>query len=176
MPPSVTLPPERPLALFGLAITGVLASAGLGAVTNSINAWVSPDYFRAVLGWQRVADVWQASIAQGIFEGLCFGVCFSVLFTAGVGIITPATCSYWLGFRYLLGVVAGGAGRLGDWRSGRGGAGGLESGVLSEDVAAPPEFAARLPFAWVGGSIWGVERRAGVFGRRPGLFVRTGCG
>ena len=32
----------RPLALVGLAITGVVAGGVLGAVTNAINGWVSP--------------------------------------------------------------------------------------------------------------------------------------
>jgi hypothetical protein len=58
------------LALVGLAVTGILAGAGLGALTNGINGWVSPLDFRNILRWHDVDDVWRASIAQGIFERL----------------------------------------------------------------------------------------------------------
>ncbi len=37
--------PVRPVALFGVALTGVFASAALGAVTNAINGWARPFYF-----------------------------------------------------------------------------------------------------------------------------------
>src|SRR5690349_6200143 len=97
----------RPLTLFGVAITGVFASACLGAVTNAVNGLVSPGYFVTILGWRDVEDVWRASIAQGIFEGLLFGVFFSLVFTAGVGIITRGSCSYGFATRHLLGIVVG---------------------------------------------------------------------
>jgi len=45
---------HRPLALIGLAVTGILIGAALGALTNSINGLVSPLYFRNVLGWQDI--------------------------------------------------------------------------------------------------------------------------
>src|SRR5262245_22171910 len=86
---------SRPLTLFAVMITGVFASAALGAITNSVNGEVSPRYFVTVLGWRGVEDVWRASVAQGIMEGLLFGVFFSVVFTAGVGILTSACCRYW---------------------------------------------------------------------------------
>ena len=37
--------PHRPFALIGLAVTGVLAGAVFGTLTNSINGLVSPLYF-----------------------------------------------------------------------------------------------------------------------------------
>src|SRR4051794_5534138 len=87
---------SRPLDLAAIAITGVLAGGLLGATTNAINGRVSPLYFVTILGWRDVADVWRASIAQGVFEGLLFGTFFSVLFTAATGLITGAACP--LGF------------------------------------------------------------------------------
>ena len=95
------VPPARPLALFGIAVTGLFASASLGAVTNAVNGWVSPLYFVTILGWQGVEDVWRASIAQGLFEGLCFGAFFSLVFASGVGIITRASSSYGFAARHL---------------------------------------------------------------------------
>ncbi len=47
---------HRPFALVRLAITGVLAGAALGALTNSINGLVSPLYFRNILHWHDVDE------------------------------------------------------------------------------------------------------------------------
>src|SRR5262245_25501024 len=105
-----TSPIERQpsfLTLFAVAVTGVLASAALGAGTNAINGWVSPRYFVTILHWHGVEDVWRASIAQGLFEGLCFGVFFSLLFTTLTGLVTRACCSYGFAARHLLGILAG---------------------------------------------------------------------
>ena len=83
-------PETRPVTLFAIAVTGVLASAFLGGSTNAINGLVSPRYFVTIMGWNDVTDVWRASIAQGLFEGFCFGLFFTLLFTVGTGIITGA--------------------------------------------------------------------------------------
>jgi hypothetical protein len=150
--------PARPLTLFGIAVTGVFASACLGAITNAVNGWVSPLYFVTILGWHGVEDVWRASIAQGIFEGLLFGVFFSLVFTAGAGVITRASCSYGFAVRHLLGIVAG---AFVCWLIGGVAAMGLAS--LSTEfyrrtfIGVPEEFGPMLAYAWVGGSIWGVE-------------------
>ena len=100
-------PRSRPLALAGIAISGVFASGILGATTNAVNGHVSPLYFVTILGWADVADVWRASIAQGAFEGLLYGVFFSLLFTTAVGIITGAECPYGFALQHLLGIMAG---------------------------------------------------------------------
>lgn len=148
----------RPLTLFGVAVSGVFASAALGAVTNAVNGWVSPLYFVTILRWHGVEDVWRASIAQGIFEGLCFGVFFALVFTAGVGVITRASCSYGFAVRHLLGIVAG---ALVCWAIGGVAAMGLAS--LSPEfyrrafIGVPEETGPMLAYAWVGGSIWGVQ-------------------
>ncbi len=81
---------HRPFALVGIAVTGVLTGAALGAITNSINGWVSPVYVRNILHWHDVEDVWRASIAQGIFEGLLFGLFLALVFTVVVGCVSRA--------------------------------------------------------------------------------------
>ncbi len=95
----------RPMALVLIALTGVAAGAALGAITNSINGLVSPLYYRNILGWYEVNDIWRASIAQGIFEGLLFGLLFSSVFTVVIGIVSKAQCSYWRGSSYVVSVA-----------------------------------------------------------------------
>jgi hypothetical protein len=148
----------RPLTLFAIAVTGVFASAGLGAVTNAVNGRVSPLYFVNILGLRGVEDVWRASIAQGIFEGMCFGIFFSLVFTTGAGLITRAACGYAFALHHLLGIVAG---ALICWAIGGVVAMGLAT--LSPEfyrrafIGVPQEFGPMLAYAWVGGSIWGLE-------------------
>lgn len=151
-------PESRPLTLFAIAVSGVLASAFLGGSTNAVNGLVSPRYFVTILGWHNVADVWRASIAQGIFEGFCFGVFFSLVFTAGTGTITGASCRYGFAFKHLVWILAGAY--LG-WIIG--GLAGMGLATLSPEFysqtffGVPREFGERLAYAWVGGSIWGAE-------------------
>lgn len=153
--PSATV---RPLVLFGVAVTGVFASACLGAATNAVNGSVSPLYFVTIMQWGGVENVWRASIAQGLFEGLLFGVLFSLVFTTGTGIITRASCSYGFAVWHLLGIIAG---ALVCWAIGGLAAMGLAS--LSPDfyrrafIGVPEETGPMLAYAWVGGSIWGVQ-------------------
>lgn len=148
----------RPLALAGIALTGVLASGALGGLTNAINGQVSPQYFVAILHWEDVQNVWRACVAQGILEGLLFGVFFSLVFTAGVGLITRVSCSYRFGIAHLAGVIAG---AFGCWLVG--GLLGMGLAALSPEFfrrsfrGVPAEFGPMLAYAWVGGSIWGVQ-------------------
>jgi hypothetical protein len=148
----------RPGALIGLPLTGILAGALLGAVTNSVNSLVSPDYYRNILYWHNVQNVQRAAIAQGIYEGLLFGLVFSLIFTIVVGVIARARCPYRLGVRYILFVTAAASGC---W---------ILGGLLGVGLAAfSPEFYRHafrevpndmfemLTYAWVGGSIWGLE-------------------
>ncbi len=150
--------PTRPVALFAIAVTGVFASAVLGAITNAINGWVSPLYFVTIMGWHNIADVWRASVAQGIFEGTLFGIFFSLVFTVGIGIITRVTYSYLFAARHLLGTLAG---AFVCWLIG--GIIAMVMATLSPEfyratfVGVPNEFGPMLCYAWVGGSIWGVQ-------------------
>jgi hypothetical protein len=149
---------SRPLDLAAVALTGVVAGGVLGAITNAVNGWVSPQYFVAILGWHDVEDVWRASIAQGLFEGLLFGVFFSLIFSAVSGLITRASCPYAFAFKHVLGILAG---ALVCW--GLGGLAGMGLASLSPEfyrrafIGVPAEFGPMIRYAWVGGSIWGLE-------------------
>jgi hypothetical protein len=149
---------HRPLALLGLAVTGILTGAALGALTNSINGWVSPLYFRNILNWHDVADVWRASIAQGIFEGLLFGVFLALVFTIVVGVVSKARCSYGFGVVTLILVAVA---SLVCWAVG--GLIGMGLATLSPEFfrhafrAVPQKFGEMLRYAWVGGSILGIQ-------------------
>jgi hypothetical protein len=148
----------RPLALAATLVAGVFACGLLGGTTNAINGAVSPTYFMNILHWQWVEDVWRASIAQGVFEGLLFGVFFSLVFAAFTGIMTGASCTFGFAFKHLLGILGGAAVC---WVLGGLAAMGLAT--LSPEfyrrafIGVPEEFGELLRYAWVGGSIWGVE-------------------
>jgi len=149
---------SRPGAMIGLAFSGVLLGAILGALTNTVNGWLSPTYFRNIMHWQDVADIWRASIAQGILEGLMFGLAFSVIFVAVVGIVSKARCPYRLAGVYLLGIAVF---AVVCW--GLGGLIAIGLASLSPEfyrhafLGVPQDFPAMLRYAWVGGSIWGLE-------------------
>jgi hypothetical protein len=150
--------PAKPLTLIGLAACGVLASAFLGGTTNAVNGYVSPTYFINVLGWKSIADVWSASIAQGILEGFLFGVFFSLVFTVGTGIITEGACPFGFAFKHLLGILAG---VYVCWALG--GLAGMGLAALSPEffrqtfIGVPATIGPMIAYAWVGGSIWGAE-------------------
>jgi hypothetical protein len=130
----------------------------VGGLTNAVNGRVSPVYFVTILGWEPGIDVGAAAIGQGIFEGLLYGAVLSVLFTAAVGWITRAACPYALAAKYQLGIFLG---ALACWVIGGLCAVGLA--LLSPEfyrsafIGVPLEREAMLRYAWVGGSIWGVE-------------------
>ena len=150
-----------------LWITAIIGAAFLGLVTNAINAQVSDLYFRTILGWQNVADIKRAIVAQGVFEGLICGLILSTLFLSVVAFVSKARCDYSLGLRYIVGLLAT-AFIL--WAVG---------GVLAVSlVSLSPEFyrshfigvpestSDRIRYAWVGGSIWGVQ-----FGGAAATFI-----
>jgi hypothetical protein len=149
---------SRPGALIGLTFTGILTGAVLGALTNSINSLVSPDYYRNILHWYDVQDIWRAGIAQGIFEGLLFGLLFSLIFTFVVGVVSAAHCPYGVGVRYILFVFLA---AMGCWILG--GLLGIGLAFLSPEFYChtfrdvPKDMFEMLSYAWVGGSIWGIE-------------------
>jgi hypothetical protein len=141
-----------------VALTGVVLAALAGALTNAVNGWVSPRYFTTILGWSDDGHIWRDSIAQGAFEGLIFGAVFALVFTVGVGILTRASCTYAFAARHLLAVVAG---ALVWWLLG--GTAAMVLGTLSPGfyrrtfIGVPAEVRPLLAYAWVGGSIWGLE-------------------
>jgi hypothetical protein len=149
---------SRPGALIGIAFSGVFLGAVLGAITNSINGWVSPLYFRNIMRWHDVQDIWRASLAQGILEGVMFGLAFAVIFTAVVGIVSKARSPYRLASIYLL-VIAITA--LACWVLGgliAMGLAGLSPEFYRHAFRGVPEEGDQMfRYAWVGGSIWGIQ-------------------
>jgi hypothetical protein len=148
----------RPFDLAALALTGLFTGGLLGAVTNAVSGALSPGYFVTVLGWRNVEYVWVASIAHGIFEGLIVGLIFSTVFAISASLISGGSCPYSFSARHLAG-IAGAA--LVCWLIG--GVLGIGLAALSPDFycetfrGVPDEFGPMLAFAWVGGSIWGIE-------------------
>lgn len=146
----------RPLAILGVAASVVLGGAILGATTNAINGAISPHYFRVIMGWHEVENIWTAAVAQGIFEGTIYGILFAAVFTLVVGVVSRAECPYAVAMRYVLWILAG---IYGCWLAGGLIAMGLAS--LSPEfyrrtfVGVPDAFEPMLRYAWVGGSIWG---------------------
>jgi len=149
---------HRPFALVGLFVTGTVAGAALGALCNSINGWLSPHYFRNIFRGNDVQDLWRASLAQGIFEGLLFGIFLSLVFVIVAGLVSKVRCSYRFGATVLLAVVAI---ALVCWLIG--GLVGIGLAALSPDFfrhafrGAPSDCPDMLRFAWVGGSILGLQ-------------------
>ena len=167
-----TVPPHcLTVTLIPVATIGL--SAVIGASTNAVNGAVSPMYFRRILGWEDVGNVWRASIAQGIFEGLFYGIAFSVIFTVVVGRVTRGQCPFAFAFRHLISVVAV---IYGCWVVGGLSAMGLAS--LSGEFyrltfpGVPEDFGEMLRYAWVGGSIWGALA-GGLLSLVIGSFVFT---
>jgi hypothetical protein len=150
----------HPIEVGGIFLTCVLAGVLVGAMVNAVNGLVSPHYFIAVLRWDHLpADaVWHASIVQGMLEGFACGCFLAAVFTVGTGIITGDRCSYQCAVKQLAGILAG---ACGFWILG--GLAAIGLATLSPDfyraafIGVPDDFDARLGYAWVGGSIWGVQ-------------------
>ncbi len=132
-----------------------------------INGRVSPDYFRNILRWHEVVAIERAILAQGIFEGLICGLVLSTVFATVVGLVSKAECSYRLGVRYIGFLLAL---ALACWCVG-GLLGMLLASVSPEFygrtfIGVPDDLGPRICYAWVGGSIWGVQ-----FGGTAALVV-----
>jgi hypothetical protein len=151
-------PKLRLLAPIGSFATGTALGGVLGAATNAINGRVSPEYFRAILRWPEAVDVPRAALAQGIFEGLIYGTILSLVFTVVATIATRCRGTY---RDILTPLVAAFGGALAGW---------LIAGVIAICLAqlstdfyrhafyrVPEDASGMLRYAWVGGSIWGVE-------------------
>jgi hypothetical protein len=91
----------RPTTIVVIALIGIVASGLLGGATNALNGAVSPIYFRIILGWENIADVWRAAIAQGVYEGMIYGVIFSALFTCVIGIVTRGRSTFGFALKHL---------------------------------------------------------------------------
>jgi hypothetical protein len=146
----------RPVALLLISASAIVGGAAIGASTNAINGAVSQEYFRNIMRWHDVEEIWRASIAQGIFEGLIYGIMFSLVFTLVVGVVSRARCSYSFALPHLLAIVVA---IYCCWAVGGLIAMGLAT--LSPEfyrntfVGVPDTYWAMMRYAWVGGSIWG---------------------
>lgn len=148
----------NPMALVMTAGATLAGGAMIGASTNAINAAISPHYFRQVMHWEGVEDIWRAAIAQGILEGLISGMFAALVFTLVVGIVSRARCPFVIAIRQLIPMFGG---VYCCWCAG---------GLIAMGLATlSPEFYVRafagvpvqtvpmLCYAWVGGSIWGAQ-------------------
>ena len=146
---------STPFATFIVAIVG---GGALGAVTNFINGWVSPLYFQNIMRWEHVENIPRAAIAQGIFEGLICGLVFGTIFVVATSLISKlrAPISYslsYLGLFFASALIA--------WLVG--GCLAMLLAFLSPDfykhafIGVPDDAPSMIRYAWVGGSIWGVQ-------------------
>jgi hypothetical protein len=151
-------PDVRPLSFFGMALTGVLICVCTGAIQNTFNYWISPLFFYQILSTAGYDTVWEASIAQGIYEGLLFGVLFSILFTTGTGIITQMSCSYGFALRHMAVILIGSL-----FCSVFGGLTAIGLATFCSEAYLsifrddPAQISRLQACAWVRGSIWGIE-------------------
>jgi hypothetical protein len=83
--PERTSPAVRRLSRSTAAVALGVAFIGgvsLGAITNSINGYISPEYFRGVMGW-HTRHIWAAAVGQGAVEGLIYAI-FSTALLIGL--------------------------------------------------------------------------------------------
>ena len=149
---------------FLLLLVGAAGASILGALTNSLNGWLSPQYFRDVMGWAGT-DVWSDTVREGMLEGVCFGTAYALMFVTLIAAMSRGEYRLNVAIRYAL---IGFAAALASWF-----AGGIVAIIYVYWVPdANPRFfgwhfdrTTRMAYGWVRGSIWGI-----VFG---GPFVAT---
>ncbi|MFM7773970.1 MAG: hypothetical protein ACKO9V_03865 [Candidatus Kapaibacterium sp.] len=140
-----------------VAITCIAMGGCIGAVTNMVNAAVSPVYFITIMKW-TFNDIWTAAIAEGIIEGLIFGILFALVFATGYGMVTKGRAPYGFARSLLLRILMY---VFAMWAVG--GVLSVLLALLSADFfharvpLAPKDTAELLRFAWVGGSIQGAQ-------------------
>lgn len=150
------------LRLMEIKLTGValVVNALWGAILISIDAPISRMYFARECGGLMFLE---DSVPWGLLTGATFGWLASLIFATGVGRMAPTSDSYRLAvsclFRTSVVVFVG-------WLLG-----GCSQAVLATTKpeiyeqtfqGVPPDAATLLRYAWVDGSIWGMER---------GLFI-----
>ena len=155
--------------IFLLSITCVLMGGTIGAITNMVNGFVSPYYFKTIMNW-NFQEIWIASVAQGILEGLFHGVFFAIIFTIGFGMITKGKADYAFALKHIIriAIIVLCCYNIG----------GLLAMMLvrlspefyrSHFPWTPTDVVEQMKYAWVGGSIWG-EILGGILGLVIGLL------
>jgi hypothetical protein len=145
------------LPLIYIGLTCIFAGVLFGVITNSINSYVSPYYFKVVL-YPKVESIsiHMAAIVGGIIKGFWYGCIFAVVFTAGFGIITKGEATYGFAFSQLIKTLSficicwliGGAFAM------------ILTGInpaFYRNIfpVTPKDEIEMLRFAWAGGSSWG---------------------
>ena len=113
----------------------------VGAAINIINGWLSPEYFRHVMGW-TTPHVWLAAVAQGGLEGAIYGFVGTMIYTGLIPLFLGRTWVFSLVRRWhvVAFVIVAGL-----WVFG-----GLTAGVVT---LTPFELAIDT-WKWVSKSIW----------------------
>jgi len=144
-------------AITFIIIITIFIGAFIGGTTNVINGYVSPTYFRHIMGWD-FNGIWSASIAQGIFEGLLNGIVFSIIYGVAITLITKGETTLKFGLSQLSKIATN---IYIFWIIG--GIIALALATLSPEFyqskfrMVPIETKEMLAYAWVGGSIWGAN-------------------
>jgi hypothetical protein len=143
---------------FVTLVVAILAGGVLGALTNFINGRVSALYFQNIMRWNDVSDIARAAVAEGIFEGLICGLVFGTIFVVAFSIISRlrfgiaealSYLGFWIGSAFLAWCLGGVLGILLAWVS--------PDSYRHAFIGVPQDFSSMLRYAWVGGSIWGVQ-------------------
>ena len=150
--------PIRLATPFLTLLTSIIGGGILGALTNFINGKVSPVYFQNVMHWGDVSDVPRAAIGQGIFEGLICGLIFGTILVTAVSLISKLRLSiryslsclgFLFGATFLAWCAGGVLAVLLAWIS--------PEFYRKAFIGVPEDLSGMLWYAWVGGSIWGVQ-------------------
>lgn len=143
--------------IAGLVAIGTGGGMLLGGLTNMVNGAVSPGYFRDVMGWYDVRNIWLGSVGEGMLEGAIYGLVYSVVFSILISVVSNRQCPFGVAVRYGLVTLALAAAM---WVFG--GTCGV-AWVLTLPDHSPPAFfgyhtswLSRVSYAWVRGSICGI--------------------
>ena len=153
---------------IALLLLGIGLTAFLGALTNLVNAFLSPEYFTLVMRLSFEATPWFA-VRQGIFEGSLYSLILSSLIIVSCGKSSCWKAQFGSVLRYILFALAG---ALIFWIIG--GIVGVTLSLLVPHILVDRifVFATRIEdlmsFSWVAGSIQGI-----VLGGIISTFVVT---
>lgn len=141
-------------SLLLLPLIGIVAGVLIGALTNTLNGAVCPEYFTRVMGWPATAPIGVWSVRQGMLEGGLCGFFFALVLSIVMALRSRLRCPFRRALGYFvvacLGVV------LCTILGGVVGAGWAASDPASYLAAFPTAISpGTARFAWVGGSIWG---------------------
>lgn len=148
-------PQRHALSLVFVVLAGTGTAATLGAITNAINAAISPEYFCLVMRWSNDGTVWARSVIQGAIEGAGYGLAFSLVFLLVIALAFESSYSPGKILRLFPKICVA---VFLVW--GLGGAIGVAWAALDaesyRDMFPIVPYEGVLRFGWVGGSIYGI--------------------